>query len=245
MKKLNIIRLVILLTLVVFIGSSSALAVDTSKDNTVVIQLDPCKLAYLISNQYYGPNRPLIIFIPGSNECTNIQKTLNWIRDYELYDNIDCDLIAFSMNSSSIWYKDWESACEDVISFILPYYSRLSDDEVFPIIVDAVSFGGYGGIYLVQCGKRNGIFMDELNMADACGYGVIPDMIEYIVNRGTFVNIWASSGSGGISISTRKVISELEGSPNFYGEDFPSPHGAVLHKAIYEKNLHSEFAVGE
>ena len=241
MKKLGIIRLVILVVIMTILGSSSAFAVDTSKENTVVVQLEHCKIAYLCSNQYYG-SRPLIIFIPGSNECTSIQKTVNWIRSYELYDDLDCDVIAFAMNSSSIWYRDWEDACEDVIAFISPYCMRLTDDEQFPIIIDAVSFGGYGGVYFVTCGKVNGIFVDELNLADACGVGMDAELVREAITLGTHVNIFASSGSGDISRKTRNVTSELYGMPNFYGIDFPSPHGAVLHNAIFEHDLHSEYA---
>jgi len=242
-KKLPIlIWILALVTCLIVFGASTALAVDTSKDNCHTEVFRSCRITTLNTNQYTG-NRPLIIFFPGSNECDNAQKTIGFIRKYELYDGIEADLIAVSIKTECGGnHHDWEGVSRDVLEFIKDKYYSLCDDEKFPIIVDAVSFGGYGGCYLTQLFMENGLFVDELNLADACGaYCIKASWVQELAEAGTKVNVFACTGSGKISQETRAIIAALDGSRNFYGATFYTSHGKVLQYAIYNDGLHSEY----
>ena len=244
MKKLNhFIRLVALLLFICLLYSTyPAFAADTSKENCNSVRLDHCNIIELCSNKYYGANRPLIIFFPGANECNKLQNAIGFVRKYELYDKLDVDVIVVALRTENFGHQDWRKASEDLLEFLSDRYFDLSDDDRFPIVVDAVSFGGYGGCYLTDLFMENNLWVNELNIADGRWAFCIPiDWVEEMALAGTKINVFACPSSGNISVQTRELIDALDGSYNFYGTVLQTSHGAVLSTAIHEEGLHSEW----
>ena len=232
---------VVALILVIFVITfASNVACGQDFEEKTIVELEYCTLAVLDSNEYYG-SRPLMIFFPGSGECNSINSAVRWLESYHIYDDIDCDIIVVTKKSAGCQYQDWEPVAAEVVEYLEPYYIGLSDDDIFPIIVDSVSFDGYGGVYFSESAMECGIFVDELNLADAVSYPLTVERIEELTLCGTFVNAFACNGGSDISARTRKVIDELIGSRNFYGTTIYTSHGAVLSKAVEEEGLHSEY----
>ena len=237
-RKMCKVVALILVILVITFASNVACGQDFEEKN--IVQLDTCTLAVLETNEYYG-SRPLMIFFPGSGECNSINSAVKWLESYHIYDDIDCDIIVVTKRSAGCEYRDWEPVAMEVLEYLEPYYSVLSDDDLFPIIIDAVSFGGYGGVFFSELAMENGVFVDELNLADAVSFPLTVERIQDLTLSGTFVNAWACNGGSDISKRTRNVIDELLGSRNFFGTTIYTSHGAVLSKAVEEEGLHSEY----
>ena len=227
----------ILVVLLMICGCS--LAEDVTKENLDIEYTDNAIIASLNTNEYYA--KPLIVFFPGSGECHSVYSSANFIQNYNLYDDLDCDIIIVAMRDSGTDYRSWQGVCDDLVEYLLPLVERLSEDDEFPIIIDTVSFGGYGGCYFAAEAQDNNLWIKELNLADACNTGVVtPDMVRDIAETGVQVNAYASTGGNNISRSTRNVIDELDGTRGFSGEVFSVSHGAVLAEAINESGLHEE-----
>ncbi|MBR3280411.1 MAG: hypothetical protein IKI57_01010 [Clostridia bacterium] len=231
-----------IIAIALIICTASANSEEVTQENMVVISLKHGNIACRDSNQYYG-ERPLIIFFPGSQECNSIYRVINFINNYDLYDDIDADIIVVTMYDKNMNSKSWEAVAEDLVFFLKEKYTSLSDDDAFPIILDAVSFGGYGAITFAEEASLNGIFVDEINLADACNSDVVTaEMIESICNKGTTVNVYASTEGINISRNSRRIIDTLYGANHFNGEVLSTKHGKVLHDAIYINGLHSEYS---
>ena len=244
MKRLrHVIRFsFIILSLLTQLFTSTAFAVDTSKENCTSSRLDHCNIIELNTNKYYGSNRPLIIFFPGANECNNLQKAIGFVRKYALYDDIEADVIVVALRTEGISHYDFRKVSDDLLDYLSDTYNSLTDDDKLPIIIDAVSFGGYGGCYLTDLLMKNNIWVEELNIADGRWAFCIPiDWVKQMALAGTKINVWGCHSSGKISVQTRELIDALDGSYNFYGEVLDSSHGEVLYTAIYENGLHSEW----
>jgi len=247
LKKLShfnrLVALFLFILVFVLSSVSSAYAVDTSKDNCNALRLAHCNIIELNTNKYYGADRPLIIFFPGAGECNSLQNTIGFVRSYELYNDLEVDVIVVAFRTESFGHQDWRAVSEDLLDFLSDRYYELSDDDRFPVIVDAVSFGGYGGCYLTDLFMKNSIWVDELNIADGRWAFCIPiDWVEEMALAGTKINVFACPSSGKISVQTRELIDALDGAYNFYGTVLQTSHGAVLSTAIHEEGLHSEWA---
>ena len=218
-----------------------ALAADTSKANCTGRKLRHCDITELLSNRY-TEGRPVIVFFPGSEECNSRQKAISFIRGYKLYDGLEVDLVSVTLHGENVWYRDWESAVRDLFEFLKEKY----DVSPFPVIADAVSFGGYGGCYLAQYFTENGIPVQELNLADACGsYCIQADWIRRIAEAGTQVNLLACTGTSRMSRDTRAIIEAVEGTENCASMLLECRHGEVLGVAIHERGLHAAYASEE
>ena len=236
MKNVSFRGLLFLLC-VLLLFSSGALAADTSAANCERSKLSHCNITTLQSNQYTA-GRPVVIFFPGSKECNSYENVIRFIRNYHLYDDMETDLIAVTLRGSGAWYRNWEAAGVDLYEFLKDKY----DASPFPVIVDAVSFGGYGGCWLTEYFRENGIPVEELNLADACGsYCISVDWVRDLALAGTRVNLWGCTGTSSISRDTRSCIEQLEGTANLTGTVIECSHGQVLNRAIYEYGLHAAY----
>ena len=225
-----------LLLLSAFTGT--ARAADLSKQNCEFECLRHCNIMTLKTNQY-TEGRPVIIFFPGKLECSKIVNTANWIRKYQLYDHLNADVIAAAFRSDPLKPQDWKGPAEDLLNYLLEKHEA----SPFTVAVDAVSASGYGGCYLAQLFNENGITVTELSLADA----VIPnyvtaEWITQIAAMGTRVSLWGCQAKGNMSEEARRLIAELDGTENVRGVVLDTPHGQVLHDAIYEYGLHAEFS---
>ena len=217
----------------------SAAALDPSRENCETQRLKSCNILTLKTSRY-SADRPVIIFFPGGNECGEIGETIKWIRRYELYDSLEADLIAVSFRRSPLKPSDWKIPCEDLLAFLREKHAA----SPFPIIIDAVSLGGYGGCYLAQILNENGIPVKELNMADACiPRYITADWLTQLAAMGTRVNLWGCNAKTNVSAETRSLIAALDGTENIHGVIVDAGHGAVLHTAIYDHGLHSEYRI--
>lgn len=229
--------LLLLACLIFCLHTGSAFAADLSAGNCVREKLGHCNITALATNRY-SEGRPLIIFFPGSQECNSYQSVIRFIRNYHLYDSLDIDLIAVTLRGSGFWYKNWEGASMDLYEYIREKYEA----SPFPVLIDAVSFGGYGGCFLADYLRENGIPVQELNLADACGsYCISPDWIRDIALSGTRVNVFGCTGTATVSKDTRAVIEQLDGTENFSGLVLECRHGQVLSLAIHDHGLHAEY----
>ena len=154
---------VLLCLCLLFSCAGSALGVDTSRDNCQIERLRYSVIATLKTNRYEA-GRAVIIFFPGGMECNRIDSVLRFVRGYELYDEVEADIIAVSFKFNALKPRDWEQPAQDVMEYLKERY----EPGHFPIIVDALSFGGYGGWYMAKILNENGMPVKELNMADAC-----------------------------------------------------------------------------
>ena len=229
---------VLLCLCLLFSCAGSALGVDTSRDNCQIERLRYSVIATLKTNRYEA-GRAVIIFFPGGMECNRIDSVLRFVRGYELYDEVEADIIAVSFKFNALKPRDWEQPAQDVMEYLKERY----EPGHFPIIVDALSFGGYGGWYMAKILNENGMPVKELNMADAClPRHVSADQLRETALSGTQVNAWGCYSSANVSKETRSIIDTLEGEgiPNFRGVLIQCSHGQVLSKAIHEYGLHSE-----
>ena len=238
MKK-RLIALLSLLACLCLLRVDSASAADVSAGNCAREKLSRCNITTLLTNRY-TEGRPVIIFFPGYDEATSNKNLINFIRNYHLYDDVEIDLVAVTLRGSTPWHRDWEPACRDLYDFLKDKYAA----SPFPIVVDSLSLGGYGGCWLTEYFRKNGIPVRELNLADACGsWCISADWLRELAAGGTRVNIWGCGGSLNISKDTRAIIAELEGTENIQCVTMASSHGAVLSNAIHEYGLHAEYAV--
>ena len=226
-----------LLCLVLLAVHGAALGLDVSRENGQPERLKKSNIMTFKTNRY-TEDRPLIIFFPGSKECSDLSGTMRFIRKYHLYDNVEADLIAVTIKTGGIRPRDWEAPSQDMLAYVQEKYGSLKPT----IIVDAVSFGGYGGCYLAQLFSENGFPVKELNLAD----GTIPnsvtaDWLRELAGSGIQVNVWGCYGSINVSREGRRIVEELEGTENFQGKLLKCSHGQVLHFAIWENGLHAEY----
>lgn len=216
--------------------TGAAFAADLSGKNTVQTKMSGCIITVLQSN-LYAADRPVIIFFAGSRDCFSSYNTLTFMQDQEIYNVLDVDILFITLPKSSLRYTLWEKADQDVCDFLKDKYAAAH----FPIIIDAVSFGGYGGCFLTDLLRENGIPVQELNLADACNSNcVYSDWIRNIALAGTKVNIWGTDSLFNISKNTCKVIEELEGTENVSSMVLECYHGRALYTAIHEHGLHSD-----
>jgi len=216
--------------------TGNAFAVEISRKTCVLHKMSHCTVTGFKDNRY-AEGRPLIIFFLGSQECFSWLNSLTFIRDQKIFGELDADLLFVTLPKAELWYRLWEAADREVCDFLM---EKLAGAQ-FPIIVDAVSFGGYGGCFLTGLLRENGITVQELNLADACNSNcVYADTVRDIALGGTKVNIFGSTASNNISKNTRTVIEELEGTENVTTMVFQCRHAKVLNKAITELGLHGD-----
>lgn len=216
--------------------TGTAFAVDLSNKNTVQTKMPGCTVTGLQSN-LYAADRPVIIFFAGSRECFSAYNTLAFIRSMEIFNDLEVDILFITLPKANLWYKLWEKADRSLCDFLKDKYEAAH----FPIIIDATSFGGYGGCFLTDLLRENGIPVQELNLADACNSNcVYADWIRDIALAGTKVNIWGTDSEFNISKNTCKVIEELEGTENISSMVLECRHGKTLYYAIHEHGLHSD-----
>ena len=226
-----------LLCLALLAVSGAAPALDVSRENGQPERLKKSNLMTFKTNAY-TEDRPLIIFFPGSKECSDLAGAMRFIRNYHLYNDIEADLIVVTIKTGGIRPRDWEAPSRDVLDFVREKYG----DKRPEIVVDAVSFGGYGGCFLAQLFGENGFPVRELNLAD----GTIPnsvtgDWIRALAASGIRVNLWGCYGHINVSREGRRLAEELEGTENFRATLLKCSHGQVLHFAIWENGLHAEY----
>lgn len=215
----------------------AATGADTSRENCTAERLSHSNIMVLNTNEY-TEGRPVIIFFPGGEECGNLGDVMRFIRGYRLYDDVEADMIAVAFRTKALRPKDWEKPAQDLMEYLRERYQK----SPFPIIVDAVSFGGYGGCYLTQLFNENGMQVKELNLADACiPHSVTAEWLQELALSGTQVNAWGCYGSTNVSRETREIIEKLDGTERFRGELIRCSHGQVLSMAIHEFGLHAEY----
>ena len=216
--------------------TGAAFAVDLSRQNTVLTKMPHCAITGLQTNQY-AADRPVIIFFPGSRECFSAYNTLSFIKSLEIFSDLDVDVLFITLPKANLWFRLWEKADQDLCDFLKDKYEAAQ----FPVIIDATSFGGYGGCFLTDLLRENGIPVQELNLADACNSNcVYSDWVRDIALAGTKVNIWGTDSEFNISKNTCKVIEELEGTENVSSMVLDCYHGRALYTAIHEHGLHSD-----
>ena len=233
------IRMLLILTMVLcfLFTCNNALAAEIARGQVSTINLQKSKIIVSKTNQY-TPNRPILIFFPGAGQCTDTQEALNWVRYNHLYDDLDVDVIICQFSSK------WERSAEDLYDFLYPYQNAIDDDEELTIIIDAFSFGGYGGccaaLYLSQMGMQ----VKELNIADGCRPEYVnANLLQRILDVGVKLNIYGRRSSGEPSKTTCKMIDAMNGAEGFYGEVLDTSHAGVLKLAI-QRGLHSEYQYG-
>ena len=233
-------KFVCLFTLLVLVFSlmmTNAAAVDTSYEQFDVMAMPNCHLAAARSNDWTS-GKPVIVFFPGTAECTSIRLTIAFINKYGLYNNLDVNLLTACFRKGGFDDKGWKKITQDVVDYLKPKY----DEKPFRIIVDGVSFGGYPACYMAELLLNNGIQDVEINLADGCvPYLIKTDWIRRLAAGGIRVNLWGSVACSEISEKTRNMIKELAEEENVYGLTVKANHVQVLDKAIREHGLHSEY----
>ena len=236
MKRFRSLVSLLLCLCVLVLCAGPAYAVDLSRKNAVEIKKEHCVINGFSTNQF-SEGRPVIIFFLGSQEYFAWLRSIEFIRKLKFFDSLDVDILFITMKKSHLMYRRWEPAGRDVCEYLQEKY----ESAHFPIIIDSVSFGGYGGIFLIGCLREAGIPVQELNLADACNSNcVTADMIREIAAGGTKVNIWGTTAKLNISANTRAIIEELEGTENISTIVLQCRHANALNKAIYEHGLHSD-----
>ena len=227
----------VLLCLLLACAVTAAPAADTSRENCETLRLASCNLLALKTNQY-AEGRPVIVFLPGGNECGDLTLAARWLRRYELYDRLDADVVAAAFRRQPLKPSDWKNPCNDLLAFL----REKAAGSPFPVLIDAVSLSGYGGCYLAQILCENGFPEVELNLADACiPRYVTAEWLTRLAEQGVRVNLWGCDGKANVSAETRRLIEELEGTENIRGVIVNAGHGAVLHSAIYDHGLHEAY----
>lgn len=230
-------RFIALIITIICFTMTSAAAVDTSYEQFDVMTMPNCHLAAARSNDW-ASDKPVIIFFPGTAECTSIRSTIGFINKYGLYDRLDVNLLTACFRKGAFDDKGWKKIAQDVVDYLKPKY----DEKPFRIIVDGVSFGGYPACVIAQLLMDNGMRDVEINLADGCvPYLIKTDWIKQLAASGVRVNLWGSIACSKISEKTRNMIKELEDEENVYGLTVTANHVQVLDKAIREHGLHSEY----
>ncbi|MBR6165615.1 MAG: hypothetical protein IKQ45_06805 [Clostridia bacterium] len=218
-----------------------AAAVDLSPENCREEHLSHSDMIALNSNQYHQ-ERPIIIFFPGSAECSRPDAVMRFVRDYHLYDDLHADFLAVAIRTKGSRPEEWEEPAGDLLAFLAEKY----ETEPFDIIVDAVSFGGCGACCLTQLLQDHEIPVRELNLADACVSScVTADWIDQLALGGTRVNLWGCYENTRISKATRMTIEALQDRENVQGQLFSCTHGQVLAVAVHDFGLHQEYRDAE
>lgn len=218
--------------------TTGAMAADTAFNHCEVIAMPNSHIAVSESNDW-DTARPVIVFFPGTAECTSIQETMAFVNKYGLYDNLDVNFLAACFRKGGFDDKGWKKISQDVLDYLKPLY----EEKPFPIIVDGVSFGGYAASYMAQLFEDNGIPVTEINLADGCvPFLVDAEWLKELAGKGVHVNVWGCYTTAEISKRTRNVIETLDGIENFYGALVEANHAQVLDRAIREQGLHSAFS---
>lgn len=236
MKRFRSLITLLLCLCFLFLVTGSAFAVDLSRKKAVMTKKPHCTITGFEGNQY-AEGRPVIIFFLGSQECFSWLNSISFIRDQKIFEQLDVDILFVTLPKAQLWYKLWERACPEVCEFLQEKYAAAH----FPIIIDSVSFGGYGGCVLTNALREVEIPVQELNLADACNSNcVTAEMVRDIALGGTRVTIWGTTANLNISKNTRAVIEELEGTENISTMVLECRHANALNKAIHEHGLHAE-----
>ena len=215
--------------------TGTAFAADLSRNSAVQNKMKHCIITSFQTNRY-ADGRPLIVLLLGSKESFYWLDAIEFIRNQEIFGELDVDILFVTLPKSELRYTLWNTACEDVRSFIIDQ----AGTAVFPVIIDAASFGGYGGCLLTDLLQESDITVQELNLADACNSNCVhADWIREIAASGTQVNIWGTTAVNNISQNTREVIEELDGTENVFGTVLDCKHGNALYTAIHEYGLHA------
>lgn len=234
MKKMICMLMVLLCC---FSMMTCAEAVGTAYDQFDIMALPNCHLAAAKSNDW-ASGKPVIVFFPGTSECTSIRSTIAFINKYGLYDGLDVNLLTACFRKGGFDDKGWKKIAQDVVDYLKPRY----EENPFPIIVDGVSFGGYPACYIAELCLSNGIQVTEINVADGCvPYLVKEDWLKSLAGQGVRVNLWGSVAFSEISEKTRAAIENLKDVENVFGLTVETNHVQVLDKAIHEHGLHSEY----
>ena len=216
---------------------SGALAVDYAYDDCEILRLPGCNLAAAKTNDWSAA-KPVIVFFPGTRECASVRSTLLFIGKYHLYDDMDVNFLAASFKRGGPSAKGWRQIAQDVADYLTPLYK----EKPFPIIVDGVSYGGYPACIIADLLRDNGITVTEINLADGCMPNLSDaDWLRSISAGGVRVNLWGCKGCSKVSKIGRDLISQLEGTRNFFGVIVNGTHGQVLDRAIHEHGLHAEY----
>lgn len=235
MKRIRSFLSAFLCLCLLLVCTGTAFAADLSRESCILNKQKHCTITSFQTNQY-AEGRPLIVFLLGSKESFYWLDAINFIRSLQIFDEADVDIIFVTLPKSELRYTLWDKACEDVCGFISERYTAAQ----FPVIIDSVSFGGYGGCLLTDLLLDRDIPVQELNLADACNSNCVhADWILDIALAGTKVNIWGTTATNNISVNTRQVIEELEGEENIFGIVLECRHGNALSRAISEHGLHS------
>lgn len=238
MKKLVfIVAIMILISLVI----STSFAVDTSWGNGTTKTINHFRIFSLKSNDLSN-GKPLVVFFATDEESSDIYEVVHLVNKYYTYDDLDINLICVAFKGT-FTMKGWVKIGEELADYLKQEY----DNHPVEIILDCASNGSYGGCCLAQGLQDRGIIPKELNI----GNGIMPrlitvDWLKKIAGAGTQVNLYASSTNADTkSPASRKVIEELNGTENFYGEVIGKiKHIEVLARAIHDYGLHSEYRIG-
>ena len=237
MKKLAFIMTIIILILSTF---STVFAVDTSWGNGTTKTIGHVRIFSLISNDLSN-GRPLVVFFATDEESSDIYEVVHLVNKYHTYDDLDINLMCVAFRET-LTMKGWAKIGEELADYLKQEY----DNQPFEIILDCASNGSYGGCCLAQELQKRGIVPKELNIGNGIMSKLItPDWLKEIAGAGTQVNVYASStNADSKSPASRKVIEELSGTENFYGEIIGKyKHIEVLARAIHDNGLHSEYRI--
>lgn len=233
--------MIILLVMIAAVFNSPAYALDISTNNYEIINKDFCAIAAVSTNDY-NTNKPLVVFFPGSQETGSIRKTMTFVKKYKLYNKLDINLIAVAFQNGSEYYKDWEPAAEELADFL----AEITKDKNIPILLDAVSLGGYGAYVTARLLEAKGVDVSEVNLADACLPHLITGLqIQEMLDNGIHVNVYGCGATSRTSKNTRSIIKEFADVNDFNGDVLASSHGGVLSVAIHNSGLHSEYEESE
>ena len=237
----SLTRFLILVTCTVLALCSTATAIVIPED--IDYSTIPGTFISEIPSNKYDGSRPIIIFFPGSGEANSIYATVNYLKDQDIYDNVNCDLMAVAINNfmPDAYYNDWDTMAKSLVKH-LESMQELNHCR-YDIKVDCFSLGGLGASLFMDYALEAGLNITELTYADACTeLGYEQDNIKDYLKQGIKVNIYASTGPNEISERTQNSIEELTGKTNFRGYVFDCRHNETLHEAIYKQNLHKDIS---
>lgn len=236
MKRVRSFISLLLCLCLLLLCTGTAFAADLSRNSAVQNKMKHCIITSFQTNRY-ADGRSLIVLLLGSKESFYWLDAIEFIRNQEIFGELDVDILFVTLPKSELRYTLWNTACEDVRSFIIDQ----AGTAIFPVIIDAASFGGYGGCLLTDLLQESDITVQELNLADACNSNCVhADWIREIAGSGTKVNIWGTTAKLNISANTRAIIEELEGTENISTIVLQCRHANALNKAIYEHGLHAD-----
>lgn len=216
---------------------TTSLAVDTSKRNGTIKTIKHSRIWTANSNDLSN-GKPLIVFF-ATDEEGNIDRVLWRVNRNHIYDDYDINIMCVSQ-ARTFTVKGWANVAADLAVYLKEEY----DHHPCDIIIDCITNGGYGGTCLAQEMFDRGIVVKELNLGDgALQKLVTAEWLKSLCENGTKVNLYASSTTATrISVNSRNVIEELEGTENFHGEVIGKYKNVeILWRAIRDHGLHSEY----